>query len=68
MSTITKIDCGFIGLLTLIFVAAKLWNQIDWSWWWVFSPMWISALVILGVCLIAIMVVIVIAIIDAIWG
>ncbi len=24
---------GFFGLLTLIFVAAKLFDKIDWSWW-----------------------------------
>ncbi len=33
---------GFIGLLTILFIALKLCNVIDWSWWWVLSPMWIS--------------------------
>lgn len=28
----------FLGLLSLIFVVAKLANWIDWSWWLVFSP------------------------------
>lgn len=28
----------FINLLTLLFVALKLTNFIDWSWWWVLSP------------------------------
>lgn len=31
---------GFLTLLTLVFVAAKLWDKIDWSWWWVFAPIW----------------------------
>lgn len=29
---------------TLIFLAfffAKIFDKIDWSWWWVFSPLWI---------------------------
>lgn len=28
-------------LLTVLFVGLKLTNFINWSWWWVFSPMWI---------------------------
>lgn len=34
---------GFVGLLTLLFIALKLLDKIDWSWWWVLSPLWISA-------------------------
>ena len=34
---------GFAGLLTLIFITLKLTKVIDWSWWWVLSPVWISA-------------------------
>ena len=33
---------GFTGLLTLLFIALKLLDKIDWSWWWVLSPIWIS--------------------------
>lgn len=33
---------GFIGLLTIVFVFAKLIGWISWSWWWVFSPIWIG--------------------------
>ena len=34
---------GFIGLLTIVFITLKLTGYIDWSWWWVLSPIWISA-------------------------
>jgi hypothetical protein len=34
------VSIGFGGLLTLLLIAAKLWGQIDWSWWWVCSPLW----------------------------
>lgn len=37
---------GFIGLLTLLFIALKLCSVIDWSWVWVLSPLWISAIII----------------------
>lgn len=33
---------GFAGLLTIVFIALKLVGKIDWSWWWVLSPIWIS--------------------------
>jgi hypothetical protein len=32
------VKIGFIPLLTLIFVIAKIAGYIDWSWWLVFSP------------------------------
>lgn len=40
---------GFAGLLTLIFITLKLTNFIDWSWWWVLSPIWISAAIYLSI-------------------
>lgn len=33
-----------IEALTLLFLGLKLSNQIDWSWWFVFSPVLLSAL------------------------
>ncbi len=33
---------GFCGLLTILFIGLKLTNYIDWSWWWVLSPLWIA--------------------------
>ena len=38
-------DCGgldFLDALTLLFIGLKLTGTIDWSWWWVLSPVWIS--------------------------
>lgn len=33
---------GFTSLLTIAFIVLKLCNVINWSWWWVLSPIWIS--------------------------
>ena len=33
---------GFSGLLTIVFIVLKLCGVINWSWIWVFSPMWVS--------------------------
>lgn len=30
------------SILTIVFVVLKLLENIDWSWWWVLSPLWIS--------------------------
>jgi hypothetical protein len=35
---------GFVGLLTILFIALKLTGYIAWSWIWVLSPIWISML------------------------
>jgi hypothetical protein len=34
---------SFTSILTLIFVLCKLTHYIDWSWWWVLSPVLIDA-------------------------
>ena len=36
---------GFVGLLTVAFIVLKLCDVISWSWWWVLSPLWISAII-----------------------
>jgi hypothetical protein len=33
---------GFAGLLTIVFITLKLLGKIDWSWWWVWSPVLIG--------------------------
>ena len=38
---------GFIGMLTILFVGLKLTGYIDWSWFWVLSPIWITVLIAL---------------------
>jgi len=40
---------GFVGLLTIAFIVLKLLNKIDWSWWWVLSPLWIVLLLLVFV-------------------
>jgi hypothetical protein len=33
-------------ILTIIFVVLRLTGVIGWSWWWVFSPLWIGAAIV----------------------
>ncbi|MBR0420561.1 MAG: helix-turn-helix domain-containing protein [Erysipelotrichaceae bacterium] len=36
---------GIVSILTIIFVVLKLTNNIDWSWVWVLSPIWITLII-----------------------
>lgn len=51
-----KVTIPLVGVLNVIvflaFFAAKIFDKIDWSWFWVFSPLWIPlafVLTILGI-------------------
>jgi hypothetical protein len=47
-------DNPFYGVafwLTFIFAVLKLAGQVSWSWLWVFSPVWLSALLSLVIIL-----------------
>ena len=51
---------GFGGALTILFIGLKLGKVIDWSWWWVLSPLWIS----IGLVIIVLLVIGIIALYD----
>jgi hypothetical protein len=40
---------GLGMILFLIFMTLKLTDNIDWSWWWVTSPLWIPVVILLVV-------------------
>lgn len=41
------------SVLTVVFVILKLTDNIDWSWWWVLSPLWIGFVLLFLVVVIA---------------
>ena len=43
----SKTGSGFVSLLTILFIGLKLTHYIDWSWWWVLSPIWILVIVVM---------------------
>ena len=49
IKTSTNGSIGFLGALTILFIALKLTHVIDWSWWWVLAPIWIPIVVVLGI-------------------
>jgi len=44
-SEITILDTSLEMVLFVVFLTLKLAGVIDWSWWWVTSPLWIPVLV-----------------------
>lgn len=48
-------------VLTVLFIILKLTDRIDWTWWWVLCPLWISASL-------SVMLFIVVAVIVSIFG
>ena len=47
--TATSGGLGLGTTLFLIFLILKLTGTIDWSWWWVTCPLWITPVVMIGI-------------------
>ena len=45
----TQGGLGIVSVLTIIFGVLKLLGVITWSWIWVLSPIWISAVIMVAV-------------------
>ncbi len=43
---------SFFGLLTIAFIVLKLCGVINWSWWWVFAPIWIPLALVMVLVLV----------------
>ena len=46
-STPNSSGISFVGMLAILFIGLKLTGYIDWSWWWVLSPIWIPAIIVI---------------------
>jgi hypothetical protein len=42
---------GLASILFVVFLVLKLTGHIDWSWWWVTSPLWIPFTIIIVILL-----------------
>lgn len=45
-------NMGFCSILTLIFIVLKLTHYIDWSWFWVLSPLWIPIAILFSILIV----------------
>jgi len=51
-------------VLFLIFLILKLTDNIDWSWWWVTSPLWIPLALVLSIVGIGFMIAFIVSILK----
>jgi hypothetical protein len=49
------LQIDFCGALAILFITLKLTGHIDWSWWWVVSPIWLPFAVLLGLALLGLL-------------
>lgn len=63
-----KIELGSgVMLLTITLVLLKAFDKLDWSWWWVFAPLWLPTLFIL-VCILILVILLALAeLMKAVW-
>jgi len=49
----TTFNSSILTILFIVFLVLKLTGNIDWSWWWVTSPLWIPVAAALAIIVIA---------------
>ena len=47
---------GLPMILFIVFLILRLCKVIDWSWWWVTSPLWIMALFVIMVMILCVII------------
>jgi hypothetical protein len=55
-TTTTYSGVNLSSVLFIVFLILKLTGNIDWNWWWITSPLWIPAalLIIVGILMLCI--------------
>ena len=56
MNNKTNSGLGLSFILFVVFLVLKLTNNIDWSWWWVTSPLWIPSVLLISITLFIVLV------------
>ena len=46
---ITVFNSSILTIMFVVFVTLKLTGNIDWSWWWVTSPLWLPIAMLFAV-------------------
>ena len=54
-------------VIFLAFFFAKIFDKIDWSWWWVFSPLWLVPVCVICFYIILLIIYLLLTFISNIW-
>ena len=46
---VTVVNSGILTVMFAVFVTLKLTGNIDWSWWWITSPLWLPIAMLFAV-------------------
>jgi hypothetical protein len=46
---ITAVNSYILTMMFIVFLTLKLTGNIDWSWWWVTSPLWLPIAMLFAV-------------------
>ena len=47
-SNVSFVNSGILTVMFIVFLTLKLTGNIDWSWWWVTSPLWLPLVLVFG--------------------
>ncbi len=61
---ITAVNSSILTIMFVVFLVLKLTGNINWSWWWVTSPLWLPIVSIIGLIALIMVVAILIIILN----
>lgn len=47
MNESSSASISILDVLQIVFIVLKLCKVINWSWWWVLSPIWITTIIVI---------------------
>lgn len=59
MQNLKNTQLGIWGLVFLVFLVLKLTGNLQWSWWWITSPLWLPLLLFVALSTLLFLVVVV---------
>lgn len=60
MANNTDNGSNLTGVLLILFIVLKLTHNIDWSWWWVLSPLWIPVAMVMALMVLTALIVMIV--------
>lgn len=46
---VSLVNSSILTIMFTVFLTLKLTGNIDWSWWWVTSPLWLPIAMVFGI-------------------
>lgn len=56
MDSSSSTGLGILDVLQIVFIVLKLCKVINWSWWWVLSPLWVGIFIAIVVIVVRVII------------